>query len=353
MHLAGGKTKEAWQCLKGWHRAASERAPAASPVLLATQTADRVALCGRVPPPGEPLPIHINKVAIPDGITSNQELREVVRGLQNGRAACASGLQAEHIKVWLCDMGREEEETGPMEDGPREEGESDEGKGKKWCIFVKLMQAVWEQGSVPEQMKWEIIVLLPKGGGDYRGFGLLESFWKVIEKIMVTRLSPVKFHDSLHGGLPGRGTGTATIKAKLHQSLAWRNQCPLYQIYIDLKKAYNVLDQEQTLEILAAYGVGPKLLALQKHFWETATLVCQAGGNYGVPFGAERGVTQGGPLSSLMFNVCVDAMVREWLHQMLGEEAARDGLGDRVAEILVAFYVDDGLIASRDPVWLQ
>jgi hypothetical protein len=46
-------------------------------------------------------------------------------------------------------------------------------------------------------------------------------------------------------------------------------------------------------------------------------------------------------------------MVREWLHQTLGEEVARDGLGDRVVEILVAFDVDDGLIASRDPVWLQ
>ena len=54
-----------------------------------------------------------------------------------------------------------------------------------------------------------------------------------------------------------------------------------------------------------------------------------------------------------MFNVCVDAVVREWLYQTLGEEAACDGIGDRVAEILVAFYVDDGLIASRDPVWLQ
>jgi hypothetical protein len=250
-------------------------------------------------------------------------------------------------------MVREEEEAGPLEDGPREEGVSDEGKGKKWRIFVKLMQAVWEQGSVPEQMKWEIIVLLPKGGGDYRGIGLLEPFWKVIEKIMVARLSSVKFHDSLHGGLPGRGTGTTTIEAKLHQSLAWRDQCPLYQIYIDLKKAYDALDRERTLKILAAYGVGPKLLALQKHFWETATLVCRAGGNYGEPFGAERGVTLGGPLSSLMFNVCVNAVVREWLHQTLGEEAARDGLGDRVAEIMVAFYVDDGLIASRDPVWLQ
>jgi hypothetical protein len=128
------------------------------------------------------------------------------------------------------------------------------------------MQAVWEQGSIPEQMKWEIIILLPKGGGDYCRIGLLEPFWKVIEKIMVAQLLSVEFHDSLHGGLLGRGTGTTTIKAKLHQSLAWRNQCSLYQIYMDLKKAYDTLDWEQMLEILVAYGVGPKLLALQKHF---------------------------------------------------------------------------------------
>ena len=152
---------------------------------------------------------------------------------------------------------------------------------------------------------------------------------------MVSRLSLVKFHDSLHGKLPGRGTGTPTIEAKLHQSLAWCDQCQLYQIYVDLKKAYAALDWEQTLKTLAAYGVGPKLLTLQKHFWETATLVCCARGNYGEPFCAERGVTQGGLLSSLMFNVCVDAMVREWLHQTLGEEVARDGLGDCVVEILV------------------
>ena len=45
--------------------------------------------------------------------------------------------------------------------------------------------------------------------------------------------------------------------------------------------------------------------------------------------------------------------IREWLHRTLGEDAVCDGIGDCVAEILVAFYVDDGLIASRDPVWLQ
>ncbi len=79
----------------------------------------------------------------------------------------------------------------------------------------------------------------------------------------------------------------------------------------------------------------------------------QGQGTYGEPFSAKTGVTQGGPLSSLMFNVCVDAVVREWLHQMLGEEAACNGLKECVVKILVAFYVDDGLIASHDPVWLQ
>ena len=65
----------------------------------------------------------------------------------------------------------------------KKEGQSDVGLGKKWEIFVKLIQAIWEQGSIPKQMKWEIIFLLPKGGGGYCGIGLLEPFWKVIEKI--------------------------------------------------------------------------------------------------------------------------------------------------------------------------
>ncbi len=38
---------------------------------------------------------------------------------------------------------------------------------------------------------------------------------------------------------------------------------------------------------------------------------------------------------------------------MLGDNAARGGIGDDVAKWLVAFYIDNGLVASRDPVWIQ
>jgi hypothetical protein len=37
------------------------------------------------------------------------------------------------------------------------------------------------------------------------------------------------------------------IKAKLAQSLAWRKQCPLYQIYLDLKKAKDAAPPETFL----------------------------------------------------------------------------------------------------------
>ena len=87
MHLAGGETKEVWRCLKGWYRAASERAPAASHALLAIQTVKRAALYGKVPPPVANVPIHVNKVNVPDGVPSDQELLEVVRGRGGGEKA--------------------------------------------------------------------------------------------------------------------------------------------------------------------------------------------------------------------------------------------------------------------------
>jgi hypothetical protein len=88
----------------------------------------------------------------------------VVRELQNGRAAGATGLQAEHIKVWPREVVQEEAETAPA------------GHGDKWQIFLQLIQAIWERGCVPDQMTWEIIVLLPKWGANYCGIGLLEPF---------------------------------------------------------------------------------------------------------------------------------------------------------------------------------
>ncbi len=82
-------------------------------------------------------------------------------------------MKAEHLKEWLCGIRCEETE------------ESTGGAGDCWRLFVALVQATWESSTVPTQMSWMVIVLLPKGGGDYHSIGLLDPIWKVVEKIMV------------------------------------------------------------------------------------------------------------------------------------------------------------------------
>jgi hypothetical protein len=82
-------------------------------------------------------------------------------------------------------------------------------------------------------------------------------------------------------------------------------------------------------------------------------MVCHAGGNFEEPFNAGRGITQGGPLSGLMFNICVDAVVKEWLRQKLGDNAAQKGLEEAARNHVVAVFVNDGLVAGRCPEWLQ
>jgi hypothetical protein len=139
------------------------------------------------------------------------------------------------------------------------------------------------------------------------------------------------------------------MEVKLNQQLAWVDQAPLSQIYLDLKKAYDALDLTRCLEILAGYRAGPNLLRLQVQFWGSTKMVCCAGGNFGEPFGAGRGVTQGGPLPGLMFNVCVNAVVRVWLWQVLGDDTAQGGLGEAAHNHTVAFFVDNGLVAARCP----
>ncbi len=103
-------------------------------------------------------------------------------------------------------------------------GPNNVGAGKEWEALVRLVQAVWDEGKIPIQLGWVVTVLIPKGGRDYHGIGLLEPIWKVIKQVMDKRLELIALHDSLHGCR--NGTGTAVIKAKLTQQLAHIEQPP-------------------------------------------------------------------------------------------------------------------------------
>ena len=125
--------------------------------------------------------------------------------------------------------------------------------------------------------------------------------------------SSITFHDVFHGFRAGRGTGTATLEAKLLQQLAAMREEVLYVIFLYLTKAYDALDRSRCLGILEGYGVGPGARRLLQNYWRRLTMAARVGGNYGAAFKGARGVTQGDPLSPTIFNVVLDAVVRHWL----------------------------------------
>ena len=48
-------------------------------------------------------------------------------------------------------------------------------------------------------MLLSVVVLIPKGSNDFRGIGLLEVAWKVLEGVLDGRMKGVELHDALHG----------------------------------------------------------------------------------------------------------------------------------------------------------
>jgi hypothetical protein len=326
----------AWNALKGWYRVAGDRAPPPSWDTLEKVTAEREDLYRKETPPGESIPIMVEPVAVSDEIPAMEEIAEAVKKLRNNRSGGPSGIRGEHLKGWLARAHLEE------------------GDSSNWLRLVELVQLAFRTGELPDQMAWSVMVLLPKGGGDYRGIGLVEVIWKLIASIINARLKvTINFHDTLHGFRAGRGTGTATIEAKLCQQMATIQQVPLFQIYLDLRKAYDALDRERCLEIVEAYGTGKRVVRLLKSYWSKQKIVAKAGGYHGKPFTATRGVTQGDPVSPTIFNIVVDAVVRYWLSLVCGENIAANGFGYEVKEKCVLFYADDGLLSSRKKEWVQ
>ena len=73
---------------------------------------------------------------------------------------------------------------------------------------------------------------------------------------------------------------------------------------------------------------------------------------YGRPFGTEREVTQGEPVSQNIFNIVVDAVVRVVLPEVCSSQEAQHGLGWAAVEYDIVLYAENVRIAGCNPIWV-
>lgn len=71
----------------------------------------------------------------------------------------------------------------------------------------------------------------------------MEILYKLVSSIINSRISAkIKFGNAIHGFQALRGSSTAITEAKLLAQLCCRSDEPLFMVFLDLKKAYDMLD---------------------------------------------------------------------------------------------------------------
>ena len=68
------------------------------------------------------------------------------------------------------------------------------------------------------------------------------------------------------------------------QQLISTRETILHDIFLGLRKAYDALDRDHYLGILAGCGVGPRTLCILRTYWVRIQMSAKAGDHYGPVF---------------------------------------------------------------------
>jgi len=137
------------------------------------------------------------------------------------------------------------------------------------CYFIKPLVHIYnvsfQTGIFPDMMKLAKIIPLFKKGDkqdiqNYRPISILSAFSKILEKLMYNRLlSFLNKHNTLanvqHGFRENKSTDTASHAFIESVQEALDNHLHVVGIFLDLSKAYDVINHDILLDKLDSYGV--------------------------------------------------------------------------------------------------
>ena len=180
-------------------------------------------------------------------------------------------------------------------------------KGKRYLL--KVYNHSLREGIVPAEWKIAKIIPIPKKDHSFRPISLLPCISKVLDKIILNRLlyaaDPVK--NSALGFRKGVGT-MDTITNLAHQLSKSRRNC-VGAIFIDIEKAFEMVDQWVILDNLAKAGIKGKLLSWLQHYLTDRKGFVTFQGKQSELNPFEKGIPQGSSLSPTLFNYATNSLL--------------------------------------------
>ena len=186
------------------------------------------------------------------------------------------------------------------------------------CEIHKLIISIWNKEELPEERKESIVVPTYKKGdktdcSNYRSMSLLPTTYKTLCHILLLRLTPHAEEiicDHQCGFRRSRPTTGHIFCTRQILEKKWEYNEAVYQLFIDLKKAYDSVRKEVLYNIIIEFVIPMKLVRLIKQCLTETYSRVQAGKNLSDMIPIRNGLKQGDVLSPFLFNFVLEYTVR-------------------------------------------
>ena len=186
--------------------------------------------------------------------------------------------------------------------------------GNKLTVEIhRLITDVWRGAPVPQDWIDAILISVFKGKGqksvcgDYRGISLLEAVGKVFAKVLLNRLTrwicPSVLPKSQCGFRSGRGTMDMIFSVRQLQEKCIEHQVALYQVFVDLTKAFDTVNRSALWIILGKLGCPSEFVDMFKQLHRDMKGYFNFNGSLSKPIDIDNGVKQGDIPAPTLFSI--------------------------------------------------
>ena len=147
-------------------------------------------------------------------------------------------------------------------------------------------------------------VEIPKDNGGIRKLGIPTVIDRIIQQAIAQVLTPIyepKFSEGSYGCRPHRSAKDAILKVKEYADEGYK-----YAVCLDLTKYFGTLNHELLMNMLRQDMKDKRLIDLIKKYLKSGVM------ENGIVMRTEEGSPQGGNLSPLLANICLDKFGKEF-----------------------------------------
>ncbi len=215
------------------------------------------------------------------------------------------------------------------------------------CIVARCTPAVWGEANT--------IMLFKKGDpsllDNYRGIAMSDTIGKVFCSALNLRLVPILESHNVFGHLQFgfrrdfRTTDALFTFSHIIETRRQRGE-DTFAAFLDLKKAYDVVDRSRLWARLLNIGLPSEFVAVLKSLYNNTITRVQYGNVTSDMIHVESGVKQGCPLSPTLFNIFIAGLITELMESKQGAS-----VGNLVVPAL--FFADDMVVLAQSEDQLQ